>query len=97
MNLVLGNIEIINNTTYVAILLWKQHSPTANNVREQSIHKKYIKIRSVSLQGKCEKQSPSDTSLKCNVTVTERVSFFVFMLPELKHNKAMEATIFLFF
>jgi hypothetical protein len=68
MNSVLGNTENINNTIHVAILLWKQYSPTVDNVTEQSIHKKYVKIRSVSLQGKCEKQSPSDTGLKCNVT-----------------------------
>jgi hypothetical protein len=67
MNLVLGNTENINNTIHVAILLWKQYFPTADNIREQSIHKKYVKIRSVSSQDKCEKQSPSDTSLKCNV------------------------------
>ena len=68
MNLVLGNNENTNNTIACCHLLWEQYCKTADNIREQSIHKKYVKIRSVSLQGKCEKQSPSDTSLKCNVT-----------------------------
>jgi len=76
MNSVLGNTENINNTIYVAILLWKQYSPTTDNVREHSIHEKYVKIRSVSLQGKCEKQSPSDTSLKCNVAYLQEEPHF---------------------
>jgi hypothetical protein len=49
MNLVLGNTENINNTIHVAILLCKHYSPAADNIRKQSMYKKYVKIRSVSL------------------------------------------------